>query len=63
MVDHDLLAPDGWTEAVANEYDSLIDDGCVLARVIRMDRGECALPIRRLCAQRRTRVCGAGNHR
>ncbi|WP_329414415.1 ribosome small subunit-dependent GTPase A [Nocardia vinacea] len=41
MVDHDLLVPYGWTEAVANEYDSLIDDGCVPARVIRMDRSEC----------------------
>ncbi|WP_433713002.1 ribosome small subunit-dependent GTPase A [Nocardia sp. CA-084685] len=41
MVDYDLLVPYGWTEAVANEYNSLIDDGCVPARVIRMDRSEC----------------------
>ncbi|MFF0532078.1 ribosome small subunit-dependent GTPase A [Nocardia amikacinitolerans] len=41
MVDYDLLVPYGWTEAVANEYAALIDDGCVPARVIRMDRSEC----------------------
>ncbi|MEV0029302.1 ribosome small subunit-dependent GTPase A [Nocardia sp. NPDC050793] len=41
MVDYDLLIPYGWTEAVANEYAALIDDGCVPARVIRMDRSEC----------------------
>lgn len=41
MVDHDLLVPYGWTEAVANEYASLIEDNCVPARIIRMDRSEC----------------------
>ncbi|WP_330251213.1 ribosome small subunit-dependent GTPase A [Nocardia sp. NBC_00565] len=41
MVDYDLLVPYGWTEAVATEYDALIEDGCVPARVIRMDRSEC----------------------
>ncbi|MFQ6394799.1 ribosome small subunit-dependent GTPase A [Nocardia sp. KC 131] len=41
MVDYDLLVPYGWTEAVANEYEALIMDGCVPARVIRMDRSEC----------------------
>ncbi|MEV6431729.1 ribosome small subunit-dependent GTPase A [Nocardia sp. NPDC051463] len=41
MVDYDLLVPYGWTEAVATEYEALITDGCVPARVIRLDRSEC----------------------
>ncbi|MFE7743705.1 ribosome small subunit-dependent GTPase A [Nocardia sp. NPDC057455] len=41
MVDHDLLVPYGWTEAVSTRYASLIEEGCVPARVIRMDRSEC----------------------
>ncbi|MGV9332476.1 ribosome small subunit-dependent GTPase A [Nocardia sp. NPDC003726] len=41
MVDHDLLVPYGWTEAVASHYASMIEEDCVPARVIRMDRSEC----------------------
>ncbi|MFG1790939.1 ribosome small subunit-dependent GTPase A [Nocardia sp. NPDC049149] len=41
MVDNDLLVPYGWTEAVALEYTSMIEEGCIPARVIRMDRSEC----------------------
>ncbi|MGQ4598726.1 ribosome small subunit-dependent GTPase A [Nocardia sp. R6R-6] len=41
MVDYDLLVPYGWTEAVSTHYASMIEEGCVPARVIRMDRGEC----------------------
>ncbi|WP_107653637.1 ribosome small subunit-dependent GTPase A [Nocardia suismassiliense] len=41
MVENDLLVPYGWTEAVADEYASLIEEGCVPARVVRMDRSEC----------------------
>ncbi|MFI6212521.1 ribosome small subunit-dependent GTPase A [Nocardia brasiliensis] len=41
MVEYDLLVPYGWTEAVAEEYTALIEENCVPARVIRMDRSEC----------------------
>ncbi|MBF6214306.1 ribosome small subunit-dependent GTPase A [Nocardia puris] len=41
MVDYDLLVPYGWTEAVANQYAPHLDEGCVPARVVRMDRSEC----------------------
>ncbi|MGW5378565.1 ribosome small subunit-dependent GTPase A [Nocardia sp. NPDC003999] len=41
MVVHDLLVPYGWTEAVAAQYASMIEEDCVPARVIRMDRSEC----------------------
>ncbi|MGW5308417.1 ribosome small subunit-dependent GTPase A [Nocardia thailandica] len=41
MVDYDLLVPYGWTEAVALHYLPLVPEGCVPARVIRMDRSEC----------------------
>ncbi|WP_280404088.1 ribosome small subunit-dependent GTPase A [Nocardia brasiliensis] len=41
MVEYDLLVPYGWTEAVAEEYAALIEENCVPARVIRMDRSEC----------------------
>ncbi|MFI2283984.1 ribosome small subunit-dependent GTPase A [Nocardia beijingensis] len=41
MVDHDLLVPYGWTEAIASQYASMIEEDCVPARVIRMDRSEC----------------------
>ncbi|MEU7629845.1 ribosome small subunit-dependent GTPase A [Nocardia sp. NPDC049220] len=41
MVDYDRLFPYGWTEPVAEEYTSLIEEGCMPARVIRMDRSEC----------------------
>ncbi|MFR9752795.1 ribosome small subunit-dependent GTPase A [Nocardia sp. 004] len=41
MVDHDLLVPYGWTEAVSAHYTSMIEEDCVPARVIRMDRGAC----------------------
>ncbi|MEU2122422.1 ribosome small subunit-dependent GTPase A [Nocardia niwae] len=41
MVDYDLLVPYGWTEAVSTGYAALIDEDCVPARVIRMDRSEC----------------------
>lgn len=41
MVDHDLLVPYGWTEAVAQHFLPLVPQGCVPARVIRMDRSEC----------------------
>ncbi|MFI9511419.1 ribosome small subunit-dependent GTPase A [Nocardia sp. NPDC052566] len=41
MVDHDLLVSYGWTEAVADDYAPLIEDGWAPARVIRMDRSEC----------------------
>lgn len=41
MVENNLLIPYGWTEAVSDEYARIIADGCVPARVIRMDRGEC----------------------
>ncbi|MEU0873143.1 ribosome small subunit-dependent GTPase A [Nocardia brasiliensis] len=41
MVEYDLLVPYGWTEAVAEEYAALIEETCVPARVIRMDRSEC----------------------
>lgn len=41
MVENDLLVPYGWTEAVAEEYAALIEENCVPARVIRMDRSEC----------------------
>ncbi|WP_330233932.1 ribosome small subunit-dependent GTPase A [Nocardia sp. NBC_00508] len=41
MVDYDLLVPYGWTEAVSNRYASMIEEGRVPARVIRMDRSEC----------------------
>lgn len=41
MVDYDLLVPYGWTEAVSTSYAALIEENCVPARVIRMDRSEC----------------------
>ncbi|MEU2033247.1 ribosome small subunit-dependent GTPase A [Nocardia amamiensis] len=41
MVDYDLLVPYGWTEAVSTRYASMIEEGCVPARIIRMDRSEC----------------------
>ncbi|MEV0296540.1 ribosome small subunit-dependent GTPase A [Nocardia sp. NPDC050710] len=41
MVDNDLLVSYGWTEAVSLDYAEFIADGCVPARVIRMDRSEC----------------------
>ncbi|WP_159844673.1 ribosome small subunit-dependent GTPase A [Nocardia sp. CY41] len=41
MVDYDLLVPYGWTEAVSTSYAALIEQDCVPARVIRMDRSEC----------------------
>ncbi|WP_280474876.1 ribosome small subunit-dependent GTPase A [Nocardia asiatica] len=41
MVDYDLLVPYGWTEAVSTRYASMIEEDCVPARVIRMDRSEC----------------------
>jgi len=41
MVDHDLLVPYGWTETVAARYAAYLDEGCVPARVLRMDRSEC----------------------
>ncbi|WP_405159559.1 ribosome small subunit-dependent GTPase A [Nocardia sp. NBC_01499] len=41
MVEYDLLVPYGWTEAVADEYASMIEETWVPARVIRMDRSEC----------------------
>ncbi|MET7769124.1 ribosome small subunit-dependent GTPase A [Nocardia sp. NPDC005366] len=41
MVENDLLVPYGWTEAVSHDYSHVIADGCVPARVIRVDRGEC----------------------
>lgn len=41
MVDYDLLVPYGWTEAVSTRYASMIEEDCVPARIIRMDRSEC----------------------
>jgi len=41
MVDHDLLVPYGWTETVAARYAASLDQDCVPARVLRMDRSEC----------------------
>ncbi|MGW4369843.1 ribosome small subunit-dependent GTPase A [Nocardia takedensis] len=41
MVDYDLLEPYGWTENLARDYLPLLPDGCVPARVLRVDRGEC----------------------
>ncbi|WP_216911005.1 ribosome small subunit-dependent GTPase A [Nocardia noduli] len=40
MVENDLIAY-GLNEAISDEYERILADGCVPARVIRMDRGEC----------------------
>ncbi|QBS42384.1 ribosome small subunit-dependent GTPase A [Nocardia sp. CS682] len=63
MVENDLLVPYGWTEAVADEYASLIEEGCVPARVIRMDRSECDVatptgPARAKCPRADAEVSG-----
>ncbi|MFI9405761.1 ribosome small subunit-dependent GTPase A [Nocardia sp. NPDC052316] len=63
MVENDLLVPYGWTEAVADEYASLIEEGCVPARVIRMDRSECDVatptgPARASCPRADAEVSG-----
>ncbi|KAA8890720.1 ribosome small subunit-dependent GTPase A [Nocardia colli] len=63
MVENDLLVPYGWTEAVADEYASMIEDGCVPARVIRMDRSECDVatptgPVRARCPRADAEVSG-----
>lgn len=41
LVDFDLLAPYGWTPALAADYLPLLGDSLIPARVIRMDRSEC----------------------
>ncbi|MFC9994659.1 ribosome small subunit-dependent GTPase A [Nocardia sp. NPDC127526] len=41
LVDFDLLAPYGWTPAIAAEYLPLLGDSLIPARVLRMDRSEC----------------------
>lgn len=61
MVDHDLLVPYGWTEAVASEYLPLLGD-LVPARVVRMDRSECDVvtptgPARAACSRDITGLC------
>ncbi|MFF3221240.1 ribosome small subunit-dependent GTPase A [Nocardia suismassiliense] len=63
MVENDLLVPYGWTEAVADEYATLIEEGCVPARVIRMDRSECDVatptgPARAKCPRADAEVSG-----
>lgn len=63
MVEYDLLVPYGWTEAVATEYASLIEENCVPARVIRMDRSECDVatptgPARARCPRPDAEVSG-----
>ncbi|CAM3943653.1 ribosome small subunit-dependent GTPase A [Nocardia ninae] len=63
MVENDLLVPYGWTEAVADEYASLIEEGCVPARVVRMDRSECDVatptgPARAKCPRADAEVSG-----
>ncbi|QIS01122.1 ribosome small subunit-dependent GTPase A [Nocardia brasiliensis] len=63
MVEYDLLVPYGWTEAVAAEYASLIEENCVPARVIRMDRSECDVatptgPARARCPRPDAEVSG-----
>lgn len=61
MVDHDLLVPYGWTEAVASEYLPLLGD-LVPARIVRMDRSECDVvtptgPARAACSRDITGLC------
>ncbi|PXX63114.1 ribosome biogenesis GTPase [Nocardia tenerifensis] len=63
MVENDLLVSYGWTETVAGEYASMIEDGCVPARVIRMDRSECDVatptgPARARCPRADAEVSG-----
>ncbi|MGW4844983.1 ribosome small subunit-dependent GTPase A [Nocardia brasiliensis] len=63
MVEYDLLVPYGWTEAVAEEYTALIEENCVPARVIRMDRSECDVatptgPARARCPRADAEVSG-----
>ncbi|WP_054812953.1 ribosome small subunit-dependent GTPase A [Nocardia arizonensis] len=63
MVDHDLLVPYGWNEAVANDYLPLLAEGCAPARVIRMDRGECDIaspagPVRAVCPRADSEIAG-----
>ncbi|MFI1914745.1 hypothetical protein [Nocardia sp. NPDC020380] len=41
LVDFDLLAPYGWTPALAADYLPLLGDSLIPARLIRMDRSEC----------------------
>ncbi|MFE3542227.1 ribosome small subunit-dependent GTPase A [Nocardia sp. NPDC059177] len=61
MVDHDLLIPYGWTEAVASEYLPLLG-ALVPARIVRMDRSECDVvtptgPARAACSRDITGLC------
>ncbi|MFD3596076.1 ribosome small subunit-dependent GTPase A [Nocardia sp. NPDC058640] len=61
MVDHDLLVPYGWTEAVAAEYLPLLGD-LTPARIVRMDRSECDVvtskgPARSACPRDITGLC------
>ncbi|QIS08139.1 ribosome small subunit-dependent GTPase A [Nocardia arthritidis] len=63
MVDYDLLIPYGWTESVAAEYDSLLEERCVPARIVRMDRSECDVvtpsgPARATCPRPDSEISG-----
>ncbi|MGW0181830.1 ribosome small subunit-dependent GTPase A [Nocardia sp. NPDC003345] len=63
MVDFDPLVPYGWTAAVATRYLPHLEAGCVPARIVRMDRGECDVvtptgPARATCPRADSAVSG-----